>query len=160
MSLAAPTLATAGQTSSWLSARLAHVVFGLVLVVNLLATSVIAANHLEPFADLATYYQEAQMLAHGHNLSQPIKLNVRSRFTEAPYPIADRLFFPMAVAVALRLFGDSLAVANVVAAASMALTALPRYKKLRRLTMPASGRRRSCATASRSARKFPFTPGP
>jgi len=116
MSLAAPTLATPVQASSWLGARLAHVVFGLVLVVNLVATSFIAANHLEPFADLATYYQEGQMLAQGQGFTQPVKLNVRSRFTEAPYPIADRLFFPIVVALALKLFGDSLAVANVVAA--------------------------------------------
>jgi len=112
---------------------MAHVVFGLVLVVNLVATSVIAANHLEPFADLATYYQEGQMLAQGRGFTQPIKLNVHSRFTEAPYPIADRLFFPIAVAAALSLFGDSLAVANVVAAASMALTAVPLYLLTRRL---------------------------
>ncbi|TMC60697.1 MAG: glycosyltransferase family 39 protein, partial [Chloroflexi bacterium] len=133
-SMGSPCLTTSSWSVAWVQllsgakgARMAHVVFGLVLVVNLVATSVIAANHLEPFADLATYYQEGQMLAQGRGFTQPIKLNVHSRFTEAPYPIADRLFFPIAVAAALSLFGDSLAVANVVAAASMALTALPLY---------------------------------
>ncbi len=108
-------------------------VFVFVLLVNLIATSAIAANHLEPFADLATYYQEAQMIAAGRGFTQPIKINVHTRATDAPYPTADRFIFPLVVAGALKLFGDSLAVANVVAAASMALTALPLYLLGRRL---------------------------
>lgn len=98
-----------------------------VTLLNLLATSYIAAVRLEPFADLATYYQEAQLIAQGKGFTQPIKINVRTAATDAPYPTSDRFVYPIIVAAAIKLFGDSLAVANVVAAVSMALTALPLY---------------------------------
>ncbi len=98
-----------------------------VTALNLALTSYIAVSHLEPFADLATYYQEAQMLAQGKGFTQPIKINVHTAASEAPFPTSDRFMYPMLVAVAIKLLGDSLGVANFVAAASMALTALPLY---------------------------------
>ncbi len=110
-----------------------------VTALNALVTSVIAARHLEPFADLATYYQEALNLAHGRGLSLDIKIVVNALATRPPFPVGDRPLYPLIVAAALRLFGDALAVANVVSALATALTALPLYVLARRLAGDRAG---------------------
>lgn len=99
----------------------------LLIALNLIVSSAIATHKLEPFADLATYYQEAQMLARGQGFTQPIKINVHTTDTEPPYATSDRFIYPIIIALALPVFGDSLATANLVAAVSMALIALPLY---------------------------------
>src|SRR5262245_29157234 len=73
-------------------------VFWSILLVNLIVTSLIAVVHLEPFADLATYYQQGQMLAQGKGFTQPIKNNVHIVATEAPFPASDRFVYPLVVA--------------------------------------------------------------
>jgi Dolichyl-phosphate-mannose-protein mannosyltransferase len=100
-------------------------IVGVLIVLNALLTGWIAATHLEPFADLATYYQAAQNIAQGKGYSLDIKIVANASRTDAPFPVGDRFLYPLVVAAAIRLFGDSLAVANVVSAISMSLVALP-----------------------------------
>ena len=53
-------------------------------VLNFAVTGWIAAAHLDPFADLATYYQEAQNIAAGKGFSLDIKIVVNALKTDAP----------------------------------------------------------------------------
>src|SRR5438045_3607355 len=96
-------------------------------LVNALLTGWIAAAHLEPFADLATYFEEGENIAQGKGLSLDIKIVVNAPGTVGPFAVGDRFLYPLIVAAAIRLFGDSLSVANVVSALAMSLIALPLY---------------------------------
>ena len=125
-SLAERGSATARALPLWID-KLALRVTVLLIVLNALLTGSIAAAHLEPFADLATYYETAQNIAQGKGYSLDIKIVANAARTEAPFPVGDRLLYPLLVAVAIRLFGDSLAIANLVAAVSMSLVALPLF---------------------------------
>jgi len=100
---------------------------GVLIVLNAVLTGWIAASHLEPFADLATYYEAAQNIAQGKGYSLDIKIVANATRTDAPFPVGDRFLYPLIVAAAIKLFGDSLAVANVVSAVSMSLVALPLF---------------------------------
>jgi hypothetical protein len=96
-------------------------------VLNALLTGWIAVVHLEPFADLATYFEEGENIAQGKGFSLDVKIVVNAPGTVAPFAVGDRFLYPLIVAAAIRVFGDSLGVANVVSALSMCLIALPLY---------------------------------
>jgi 4-amino-4-deoxy-L-arabinose transferase-like glycosyltransferase len=110
-----------------LNERAAPRIIGVLIVLNALLTAWIAATHLEPFADLATYYEAAQNIAQGKGYSLDIKIVANAARTDAPFPVGDRFLYPLLVAAAIRMFGDSLAVANVVSAISMSLVAAPLF---------------------------------
>ena len=110
-----------------LNEKLALRIAALLIVLNAVLTGWIAASHLEPFADLATYYEEAQNIAQGKGFSLDIKIVANATRTDAPFPVGDRFLYPLIVAAAIRMFGDSLAIANVISAMSMSLVALPLF---------------------------------
>ena len=110
-----------------LNDKLALRIAGVLIVLNAVLTGWIAASHLEPFADLATYYEAAQNIAQGKGYSLDIKIVANATRTDAPFPVGDRFLYPLIVAAAIKLFGDSLAIANVVSAVSMSLVALPLF---------------------------------
>jgi 4-amino-4-deoxy-L-arabinose transferase-like glycosyltransferase len=110
-----------------LNDKLALRTVGVLILLNAVLTGWIAASHLEPFADLVTYYEEAQNIAQGKGFSLDIKIVANATRNDAPFPVGDRFLYPLIVAAAIRIFGDSLAIANVVSAVSMSLVALPLF---------------------------------
>ena len=62
------------------------------ILLNMVLTGWIAASHLEPFADLATYYEAAQNIAQGKGYSLDIKIVANASRTDAPFPVATGSF--------------------------------------------------------------------
>ncbi|MBI5876343.1 MAG: glycosyltransferase family 39 protein [Chloroflexi bacterium] len=121
------------MSSAWYRPSRLTVIVLAATAINALIMVAAATRHLEPFADLATYYQEALNLVHGRGLSLEIKNVVNAATTHPPFPVGDRVLYPLIVAAAMTVFGESLAVANAVSALATALTALPLYALGRQL---------------------------
>ena len=94
-------------------------------LVNLAFTGFLAVSHDKASSDALSYYALAQNLADGKGLSRDHKSDPAAVKTSPPFRVNGRFLYPWFVSLGFRVFGESIGIANLVAAIFKAVLVIP-----------------------------------